>query len=139
MTALGIPNPPVKTKHTPVHTQTQGQGPNNATNSNSNDAPSSGTATSPNQSAKQIPSAENKDEKSVLTLAKLRKIAKSKEKRVNVRAEKKKLRKFARSLGVDDAKFLGEEPSEITPSPFRPRGPAGAGVGSVSVMRYEEG
>lgn len=132
----------MKAKLTPAHTQTQTQtqGPDNSTtnantNSNFNDAPSSGASHSPNQSPKQIPSAENKEEKSALTPAKLRKIAKSKEKRVNDRAEKKKLRKFARSLGVDDAKFLGEEPSEITPSPFRPRGPAGAGVGSVPVMR----
>ena len=64
---------------------------------------------------------------------KLRKIAKSKEKRENLRLEKKRLKKLSKPFELIDTN-LPNDGLVHEVSPFRPRGPAGAGVGSVSVL-----
>ena len=65
--------------------------------------------------------------------AKLRKIAKSKERKETVKLEKKRLKKLSKPFELIDTN-LPNDGLVHEVSPFRPRGPAGAGVGSVSVL-----
>lgn len=71
----------------------------------------------------------------VIRAAKLRKTTLLKEKREKDKAEKKKIKKLPKAFEANDTKFLSEGPAHEI-SPFRMRGPPGAGVGAVSVIRY---
>ena len=77
---------------------------------------------------------QREEEMRIIKVAKLRKTTLLKDKRDKDKAEKKKLKKLPKAFEGNDTKFLSEGVQHEI-SPFRMRGPPGAGVGSSSI-RY---